>query len=181
MKPIETRYAGYHFRSRLEARWAVFFDSLGIRWEYEPQGYDLPAGPYLPDFLLHLDPDVIFEVKSETADQFDDRWQQLSEALQMEVIVAFGLPRGDLVWGGPADGGWMISLDEGRDNGRAFCICLKCYRIGITYEGRSGRLPCRQSCNPNSDEPFTAHEYPLVASYDAARSARFEFGHSGAS
>lgn len=30
--PIQTRYAGCLFRSRLEARWAVFFDHLGIRW-----------------------------------------------------------------------------------------------------------------------------------------------------
>ena len=40
---IETRYAGCRFRSRLEARWAVFFDTLGIKWEYEPQGFDLDA------------------------------------------------------------------------------------------------------------------------------------------
>jgi len=38
---IETRYAGCRFRSRLEARWAVFYDALGIDWEYEPQGFDL--------------------------------------------------------------------------------------------------------------------------------------------
>jgi hypothetical protein len=30
MKAIETRYAGCLFRSRLEARWAVLFDHLGI-------------------------------------------------------------------------------------------------------------------------------------------------------
>lgn len=52
---IETWYAGCRFRSRLEARWAVLFDSLGIRWEYEPQGYmvgDVGPRPYLPDFWL---------------------------------------------------------------------------------------------------------------------------------
>lgn len=55
IKAIETRYAGCRFRSRLEARWAVFFDALGISWEYEPQGYDLgDAGPYLPDFFLRI-------------------------------------------------------------------------------------------------------------------------------
>lgn len=36
---IPTMYKGIQFRSRLEARWAVFFDTLGIEWEYEPQGY----------------------------------------------------------------------------------------------------------------------------------------------
>jgi hypothetical protein len=52
IKAIETRYAGCRFRSRLEARWAVFFDHLDIRWEYEPQGFELPRGQYLPDFYL---------------------------------------------------------------------------------------------------------------------------------
>ena len=28
-------------RSRLEARWAVFFDTAGIAWQYEPEGFDL--------------------------------------------------------------------------------------------------------------------------------------------
>ncbi|QDN57346.1 hypothetical protein [Streptomyces sp. S1D4-20] len=40
IKAIETRYAGCRFRSRLEARWAVFFDRLNIQWEYEPQGFE---------------------------------------------------------------------------------------------------------------------------------------------
>lgn len=53
IKPIETVYKGYRFRSRLEARWAVFFDALGIEWEYEPEGFVLPNGmKYLPDFRL---------------------------------------------------------------------------------------------------------------------------------
>ncbi len=54
IKAIQTEYKGYLFRSRLEARWAVFFDFCGIEYEYEPEGYDLGNGlVYLPDFLLH--------------------------------------------------------------------------------------------------------------------------------
>jgi len=55
---IPTHYAGLQFRSRLEARWACFFDQLGIRWDYEP--IDLPG--MIPDFVL---PDLGFmlEVK----------------------------------------------------------------------------------------------------------------------
>lgn len=53
IKPIETLYKGYRFRSRLEARWAVFFDALGVKWEYEPEGFELPSGKrYLPDFKV---------------------------------------------------------------------------------------------------------------------------------
>ena len=33
IKPIETIYNGYRFRSRLEARWAVLFDALGVEME----------------------------------------------------------------------------------------------------------------------------------------------------
>ena len=52
IKPIETRYGGCLFRSRLEARWSVFFDEMGIAWEYEKEGYKLPGGWYVPDFWL---------------------------------------------------------------------------------------------------------------------------------
>lgn len=52
IKPIETYYDGRHFRSRLEAKWAVFFKTLGIKYEYEPEGYKTSAGYYLPDFRI---------------------------------------------------------------------------------------------------------------------------------
>ena len=83
MKVIETRYNGYRFRSRLEARWAVFFDAAGIDYRYEPEGFELecygvnegdPDGigtiRYLPDFYL---PDfrVFAEVKP------PERWTPL--------------------------------------------------------------------------------------------------------
>jgi hypothetical protein len=54
IKAIETFYNGYKFRSRTEARWAVFFDHLEIAYEYEFEGCDLgpDLGWYLPDFWL---------------------------------------------------------------------------------------------------------------------------------
>lgn len=53
LRAIQTRYKGYAFRSRTEARWAVFFDHMGIKWEYEPEGFELGNGlRYLPDFWL---------------------------------------------------------------------------------------------------------------------------------
>jgi len=54
MKSIETYAYGCRFRSRLEARWAVFFTEAGIEWEYEPQGFETEAGPYLPDFRVRI-------------------------------------------------------------------------------------------------------------------------------
>ncbi|MCU1613735.1 MAG: hypothetical protein JWO98_1275 [Frankiales bacterium] len=60
IQAIETRYAGCRFRSRLEARWAVFFETLGIPWEYEPQGYMVNGTPYLPDFLVYPNTEFAF-------------------------------------------------------------------------------------------------------------------------
>lgn len=53
-KAIETKYCGYNFRSRLEARWAVYLDAVGLSWEYEPEGFELEGERYLPDFLIKL-------------------------------------------------------------------------------------------------------------------------------
>lgn len=52
VKVIPTRYNNYFFRSRLEARWAVFFDQAGFVYEYEKEGYLLDSGKYLPDFWI---------------------------------------------------------------------------------------------------------------------------------
>ena len=53
LTPIETVYKGYKFRSRLEARWAVFFEEMRLDWSYEVEGFNLPSGArYLPDFLV---------------------------------------------------------------------------------------------------------------------------------
>jgi hypothetical protein len=50
IQAIETEYNGCYFRSRLEARWSVFFDTLGVEWEYEPEHYELGLKrPWLQD------------------------------------------------------------------------------------------------------------------------------------
>jgi len=63
IKSIPTKYSGHTFRSRLEARVAVFFDQLRLSWEYEPEGYDLPInGWYLPDFLLKKNEKLKYDI-----------------------------------------------------------------------------------------------------------------------
>jgi hypothetical protein len=46
---IPTNYHGTRYRSRLEARWAAFFDLLKWDTHYEP--FDLDG--YIPDFVVH--------------------------------------------------------------------------------------------------------------------------------
>lgn len=53
IKPIDTVYNGYRFRSRLEARWAYFFDLISLKYVYEHKGFSMSSGEwYLPDFFL---------------------------------------------------------------------------------------------------------------------------------
>ena len=46
LTPIQTEYRNIVFRSRLEAKWAVFFDEMGIEWKYEPGTFMVPFGGY---------------------------------------------------------------------------------------------------------------------------------------
>jgi hypothetical protein len=90
---IETAYKGYRFRSRLEAKWAVFFDALGLKWEYEPEGYVLPNGEwYLPDFHLP-GMNLWVEVKgaAPTAGERKKAWE-LSRGLNTFVTIVSELP-----------------------------------------------------------------------------------------
>lgn len=65
MNAIQTTYNGRCFRSRGEARFAVFCDACQLRYVYEAEGFWLEeAGKYLPDFLLP-GLNLWFEVKSE--------------------------------------------------------------------------------------------------------------------
>jgi hypothetical protein len=47
------------FRSRLEAKWAAFFDLCGWRWLYEPLDYK----QYEPDFIMQFHMPLLIEVK----------------------------------------------------------------------------------------------------------------------
>ena len=97
IKPIETVYNGYRFRSRLEARWAVCFDALNIKYKYEPEGFDLGDGYYyLPDFYLP-EQGVWVEIKG----------QKLTEE-EREKIERFCINKCDM-----ANGGERFRLFEG--------------------------------------------------------------------
>lgn len=79
IQPIETKYNGYKFRSRLEARWAVFFETAGIRYEYEPEGFKTKSGLcYLPDFYLP-DEDMYVEVKANRK----GAWKEIVKAIKV--------------------------------------------------------------------------------------------------
>lgn len=94
IKAIETKYNGYKFRSRLEARWAVFFDNYGIAYEYELEGYELGNGKrYLPDFFLPA-LDLFVEVKPNQSFSLDElmKIDVFAMAGDKNVLLIMGTP-----------------------------------------------------------------------------------------
>ena len=155
IKAIETRYKGYRFRSRLEARWAVFFDALGLKWEYEPEGFELPSGRYLPDFkLLGIGvtrKSIYTEVKPEGGDS--------AKARELANVVG-----SVLLLDGPPDNRYYTLLIGSGGPGLRMCFAhFPGEARGDLYRGTGKGTPQR----------------PAHAAINAARSARFEFGESG--
>lgn len=173
IKAIETVYNGYRFRSRLEARWAVFFDTLGVRYEYEAQGFDLADGRYwyLPDFWLPQQ-ECWVEIKPElpTDDETRAKIRHLVHGSGKELFIFTGD-----VWVPQIgqESAWVIRPD-GWDLAHWWCECYKCGRLGIKFEGRADRLPC--GCGRPGDRGHNYDSPRLVAAYTAARQSRFEHG-----
>lgn len=93
MKAIETYYKGYHFRSRLEARWAKYFDVMGFEYLYEHEGFDLDsAGYYLPDFYLpHVDMWAEVKPKEFTTEEYE-KLKGLALFTQRPALMLVGVP-----------------------------------------------------------------------------------------
>jgi hypothetical protein len=124
MNAIPTTYAGVRFRSRLEARWASFFDVVGWPWLYEP--HDL--GGYIPDFALPVGWDgeerpLLVEVKPAL---------YVTELAQhAPKIIASGWTDDALLVGGAlfeqADSGRpVLGLMVNRDRVVTVCVALVC-------------------------------------------------------
>lgn len=148
VKAIETAYNGYRFRSRLEARWAVYFDALDVAWLYEEEGFDLGAlGRYLPDFWFPKW-GAFGEVKPK---EFTPTERAKAAALPHNCILFVGMP----------------------DSTNSYEVLVKFdpepFRVILPRSAERGRLWY--------DYGETAASYGIDLSADrAAKAARFEFG-----
>jgi hypothetical protein len=105
-KSLPSWYRGIEFRSRMEARWAAYFDTLYLNWIYEPEGYSLKSGNYCPDFQLG---NLFIEVKPtiEAANNVLDKLMELSGLLPYDdqVYCVIGNPSSLCIqWGVTKEG-----------------------------------------------------------------------------
>lgn len=188
-RAITTRYKGYNFRSRLEARWAVFFDHLGIRWDYEPEGFELGNGlRYLPDFWL---PDLKLwvEVKPGAPDDAakEKAWR-LARHTKFMVYMTNGLPDQFGTVFSTYDGDWlhkyerqstmiwsakppvMVFTEPNPDEEFKLDILTQDQDFGTHFYYGRGPGP------DGTHVPLSKRDVPAL---EAARGARFEFGAKG--
>jgi len=166
MQAIETVYKGYRFRSRLEARWAVFFDALGIEWEYEPEGYILKGGLcYLPDFWL---PQVDLFAEVKPVELTED---ELEKVNLLAIESGFGVLK--LV--GTPENKPYLAVHPTRSGVEDCAYCLTMYHNYPVEESRFYCMPGDYGKGGDAYWPDT--EFAA----EKARSARFEYGEEGAS
>lgn len=172
IKAIPTLYRGFRFRSRLEARWAVFLDRLDVAWEYEAEGFDLPGGRYLPDFKLpkwNAGRGAWLEVKPPYPTPC--KWPPAEElvcATRMNLYVAQGMPQEHA-----GISAYIYSDGEvWSDEDWAICQCQKCHSIGIEYGGMAHRI-CGERCFPTSTRGHEGFNDKLRDAVDAAQRERF--------
>jgi hypothetical protein len=199
IKAIPTKYKGYKFRSRLEARWAVFLDGLDLNWEYEKEGYQLDTTWYdqdgheherttwyLPDFWV-ADWDAFLEVKPSGPMDHEAfiKADALSFQSEKPLIVVCGQP-----WPGEYEA-WLFDpewiptprttpkpIAPGR-----FAQCMATHTVWMLIEDgeeRWGMVLSKERHGKFCTDGRSRYVfYPgdtenLKAAYEAARSARFE-------
>lgn len=182
LKAIETIYAGYRMRSRLEARWAVFLDALGVKWDYEREGFNLDGLLYLPDFYIQ-DFNCWIEIKGPYPTETEiEKCRRLAKASGQVVLLVTGDPwceddqnKYDVILFKPDDecghfgtSGWQFG--QGRR-------CSKEIWLVSDELGRAFALKAVTSWDEDPRPPVIGEDASSIrAAQKAARGARFEHG-----
>lgn len=186
MKAIETVYRGIKFRSRNEARWAVFMDQIGVPFDYEPEGFQMENGlRYLPDFYL-TNQKIWAEVKAEmpTPSEIEKAQRLTNESGLALVFLIFASGRTQCIEhsGGPF---YLPGQKERHPQLATWQMCIACEEISLSPYAPAAGFEC-WNCGLKltseqvlelaekgkeifDDDRFT-HEFTY------ARQSRFEFG-----
>jgi len=168
IKAIDTVYKGYRFRSRLEARWAVFFDALGVEWVYEPEGFELPDGSrYLPDFFIYIDKSIGLRAGSGYWVEIKGQEPSSDEINKLSQLCQLTDHTGYIFSGLPSEKSW---------------IC--CHRLGSIHEnGRDDEeVPWMKEFHFEMAIQWSRcapYNNAVKKAVKASRSARFEHGERG--
>lgn len=171
IRALTTRYAGRRYRSRVEARWAIFLDACGIAFDYEAEAFALPTGGYLPDFWLPT-MGLFLEIKGKAPSEEEKaKCSELAEAAERCVILAVGQPdeRFQIHWFDP----------RGEEDAHVYAIAADAalegcfWLVGEDFDRWLGGGVAAVTLYGERGGPVFS---PLGPAYEAALSERFERG-----
>lgn len=189
LKAKQTYYNGYWFRSRLEARWAYFFDLIGIEYRYEYQGYELDGISYLPDFWLTGRYNLYVEIKGYTPDALElEKASRLATASERLVWLFVGDPFGPSELCSFIFHNWEMYKESPRDimdkyylhdhiidiNERGYTTLVRSDKVVWSWIGETW-FPGGES-SLDKDAWFHGDQSKLMYAQLKARQARFEYG-----
>jgi hypothetical protein len=196
LRAIETWHNGRLYRSRTEARWAVFFEALREPFEYELEGFVLAPVPmddinidpsiywdeedvfYVPDFWLPRSQQWI-EVKPDIGDEGYDRLT-LEKAHRLAYHSGYAVR---ILCGTP---GFVCPYQEHpsyrgyipSDYMYLWCECQNCGAVGLEFEGRSERLSCKHGTG--NDKGYNWRTDRLQEAFETAAKHRFDWRNKNA-
>ena len=174
--PKPTWYNNYYFRSKLEAKWAVFFDLMKIRWEYEPEAFICADGSqYTPDFYLpHVflrdeKRGLYLEIKPSSFDGDDTYIKRISSSLKDRQLV--------LLVGDPMEAVLNVHINENRheqlcpwwDNYSVLIYCEDCHTVKFVFD--EGNYYFCPTCKGGAYGTHLAISHAA----EVARNFRFQF------
>jgi hypothetical protein len=200
MEAKKTFYKNYYFRSKLEAKWAVFFDLLKIPYTYEPEPFLCKnKEQYTPDFflpyailrdgcdwvekedakmfgegtLIPRKPGVYLEIKP--SNYVTDRLyeERITTAIQPNpLILLCGDPVESCLQIGFSSVNHNVQLSPWWDNNMVFMYCDSCNTYKFEFdEGNYYNCP---KCQNDISCHFNEIEQQAVS----ARNFRFQFYNS---
>jgi hypothetical protein len=194
---IPTTYRGITYRSRLEARWAVFFSTLNLAYEYELDRFNLDQLKdderdteqknilYTPDFLIPkqrlFSRPMWVEVKGNFQDIDGLAMLRLTVTTKIEGLIIGSipqLPKNVCEWGRSDAESWAGSLEWSSaypncgDIGHFFCECPHCGSFGYEFWCRADRLNCCDSGRSHHKNYHMGNKIPDAIS--VASSYKFE-------
>ncbi len=156
---------GTRFRSRLEARWAALFTSIGWQWEYEP----FEVEGYIPDFAILGKNPFLVEVKPALSVKELEPHVTKAKKMERDLLLVGAAPilPGSYRWG-YATAGLLLQWDEyveeepgfGDPDGKGGILHgMKLKRSGWEAEALWHRCgECQQIALHHSEGSF--HGYP---------------------
>jgi hypothetical protein len=137
----ETLYNGYKFRSKLEAKWAVFFDKLGIPYQYEPDALLCEDGSqYTPDFYLplatlrgkqYMAGGLTIEIKPFEWERDSDYLHRITSAIPAANFVLFCGEPMDAIEANTSNGNEQLA--PWWDNWMGFMVCDCCGKVKADF------------------------------------------------